>query len=247
MSLPSLYAEHASWFHLLTHPDDYEQEAALYLQLLQDASPGPVHSLLELGSGGGNNALWYKRAISRVTLTDLSSDMLAVSQTINPECEHVQGDMRSLRLERTFDAVFVHDAIAYLTTEDDLAAGFATAAAHLASGGVALFVPDCVRETFTPTTDHGGHDAPDGSRGLRYLEWTWDRDPADTVCQVEFACLLRDGDTVRAVYDHHECGVFARATWVALLEAAGFEVVESRQLEWEEDGDSQVAFVVRTR
>ena len=30
------------------------------------------------------------------------------------------GDMRTLRLERTFDVVFIHDAISYLTTEDDL-------------------------------------------------------------------------------------------------------------------------------
>jgi hypothetical protein len=38
----------------------------------------------------------------------------------DPECEHLQGDMRELRIDRTFDAVFVHDAIAYMTTEEDL-------------------------------------------------------------------------------------------------------------------------------
>ena len=32
-----------------------------------------------------------------------------MSRSINPECEHVQGDMRTLRLGREFDAVFVHD------------------------------------------------------------------------------------------------------------------------------------------
>ena len=245
MPLPSLYDEHASWFHLLTDPADYEEEATLYLQLLQQAAIAPIDTLLELGAGGGNNASWYKRQVLNVTLTDLSPKMLALSETINPECEHIAGDMRSLRLGRTFDAVFVHDAIAYLTTEDDLAACFATAAAHLAPGGVALFVPDCVRETFAWSTHTGGHDAPDGSRGLRYLEWQWDADPADTTCQVEFACLLRDGDSVRAVHDHHECGVFPKATWLELLTAAGLEVVGERQLVWDEDSDSQVAFLTR--
>lgn len=247
MTLPSMYTEHASWFHLLTHPDDYEEEAALYLGMLQGAARSPIQSLLELGSGGGNNAFWYGRQIPHVTLTDLSGDMLAQSAAINPAAEHVRGDMRTLRLERTFDAVFVHDAIGYLTTEADLAACFETAAVHLPAGGVALFVPDCVRETFEPSTDHGGHDSPDGARGLRYLEWSWDPDPNDNVYEVEYAYLLRDGATVRAAQDHHEEGLFPEATWAGLLEGAGFDLVETRVLHWDDDAHSQVAFLARKR
>ena len=47
------------------------------------------------------------------TLSDLSPQMLSLSRTLNPGCEHVLGDMRTLRLGRTFDAVFVHDAVMY--------------------------------------------------------------------------------------------------------------------------------------
>ena len=36
-----------------------------------------------------------------MTLVDLSEEMLAVSRELNPECEHLQGDMRTLRLGRT--------------------------------------------------------------------------------------------------------------------------------------------------
>jgi len=43
--------------------------------------------------------------------------MLELSRTINPEAEHILGDMRTLRLGRTFDAVLIHDAICYMTTE----------------------------------------------------------------------------------------------------------------------------------
>jgi ubiquinone/menaquinone biosynthesis C-methylase UbiE len=69
-------------------------------------------SVLELGSGGGNNAFHYKHWVPNVkhwvpnvTLTDPSPGMLALSRTINAECEHVGGDMRTLRLGRAFDAV----------------------------------------------------------------------------------------------------------------------------------------------
>jgi dienelactone hydrolase len=104
------------------------------------------------------------------TLADLSPEMVAVSRARNPECAHAVGDMRELDLGRTFDVVFVHDAIDYLGTEADLAAAFATAFRHLAPGGLALFVPDHVSERFGPGTEAGGSDAPDG-RGARWLEW----------------------------------------------------------------------------
>ena len=49
-------------------------------------------------------------------MTDLSAEMLAVSRTVNPECEHLRGDMRSLRLHRCFDVVLIHDAIMYVVS-----------------------------------------------------------------------------------------------------------------------------------
>jgi hypothetical protein len=149
--------------------------------------------------------------------------MLAVSRALNPECEHVVGDMRALRLGRSFDAVVVHDAVMYMTTEDDLRAAIGTAAAHLRPGGAAIFIPDHVRETFRPETDHGGHDG-DG-RSLRYLEWTWDPDASDTVFVTEHAYLLRDGDRPTRVHqDRHVMGLFPRAVWVGLLGEAGLDV-----------------------
>jgi len=94
--------------------------------------------------------------------------MLALSRSLNPECEHIPGDMRTMRLGRSFDAVFIHDAIDYMTTRPDLQQALETAFIHCQAGGVALFVPDYVRETFEPSTEHGGTDGHE--RGLRYLE-----------------------------------------------------------------------------
>ena len=86
-----------------------------------------------------------------MTLSDLSAEMLALSRRINPELEHVQGDMRSLRVPGAqFDAVFVHDAASYLASEDDVRAMAATAAFHCRPGGAAVVVPDHVREKLRP-------------------------------------------------------------------------------------------------
>ncbi len=104
-----------------------------------ETSSPPPRTVLELGSGGGNSA-YHLKSRFEMTLVDLSPNMLAVSRALNPECEHVQGDIRTVRLGRTFDAVFVHDAICHMTTESDLRAALKTAFVHCRPGGAALFV-----------------------------------------------------------------------------------------------------------
>ena len=223
-----MYDELADWWPLLSAPDEYAEDAAAYERLLLETADGDVTTVLELGSGGGNNASHLKRRFS-LTLVDRSPGMLGVSRRLNPECEHVVGDMRSVRLDRTFDAVFVHDAIAYITTEDDLAAVFATAFAHCRPGGAVLFAPDFVKETFSEATDHGGHDGPD--RGMRYLEWRRDPIAIDTTYLVDFAFLLRLPTGAMDVRrDRHVCGLFPRQTWLDLLADAGFSEVRAEEL-----------------
>jgi SAM-dependent methyltransferase len=218
-----MYEELASWWPLLSAPEEYADEAALFTRLLTQAGGPPHETLLELGCGGGNVASFLK-ARWAITLTDMSSPMLAVSRALNPECAHVEGDMRTLRLSRLFDAVFVHDAVCYMTTENDLEAAITTAAVHCRPGGVALFAPDWVSETYTPGTDTGGHDADDG-RALRYLEWSHPVRPGDSAYTVDYVIVTHEaGGETQAVLDRHIEGLFARDAWVTLLRAAGFAV-----------------------
>ena len=223
--MPKLYDELASWWPLLSSPADYSEEAVFYANALAAASEHPLRAVVELGSGGGNNASHMKTRFE-LTLVEPSAGMLAISRALNPECEHVQGDMRDVRLGRTFDAVFVHDAVCYMTSEVDLRRAMVTAFVHCNPGGAVLFAPDHVRETFAPSTDHGGHDGD--TRGLRYLEWTWDPDPSDTTYVVDYAYLLRAPDgVVRVEHDRHVEGLFARADWLRLLSEAGFVEVRA--------------------
>jgi SAM-dependent methyltransferase len=222
MSEPKLYTELASWWPLLSAPSEYVEEAAFYVKTLQEACERQPRTMLELGSGGGNNASHMKAHFDNMVLVDLSRGMLEHSRVLNPECEHVQGDMRTVRLDRQFDAVFVHDAVCYMTTEGDLRTAIDTAFLHCKDGGAVLFAPDHVRENFRPSTDHGGHDGPD--RGLRFLGWTWDPDPDDTTYTTDYAYLLRSSDgSVRVEHDRHIDGLFSRNDWLQWLAEAGFE------------------------
>lgn len=221
--LPRMYTDLAPWFHILTAPEDYADEAkafrAMFAPLFRDAGRP---TLLELGSGGGNNASHLKQWFD-CTLSDLSGEMLALSRQLNPELPHIEGDMRTLRLGRTFDAVFVHDAVEYMTTPADLKAAMGTARAHLRRGGMAVFAPDTTREIFYATTDHGGHDGT-GGRAMRYLEWTHEADPVGTTYTVDYAYLfVEPGREPVVVHDRHVLGIFSREEWLAWLREAGFE------------------------
>lgn len=214
------YDDLAVWWPLISPPEEYAEEAAYTASLIATAAV-PVREVLELGSGGGHNAVHLKADLE-LTLVDLSDEMLAASRALNPECTHHQGDMRTVRFDRPFEAVLVHDAVDYMVTEADLRLAVATAFAHCRPGGVAVFVPDATRETYVDDTDHGGHDGPDG-RAVRFMDWTWDPDPTDSWVLTEYAFLLREPDgTVRSVHETHRLGMFGAEEWLAMLSGAGF-------------------------
>lgn len=236
-----IYDELTPWYRLLDPPQDHEDEAEVYTRALAGATTGPAATLLELGAGAGHNALFMKRRF-RCTLTDISAAMQALSRSLNPDCEHLRGDMRTLRLGRQFDAVFVHDAVCYMTTVDDLRQAAATAFAHTRPGGVALFAPDYVRERFREAAMLLSAD--DGPRSLRGVEWAWDPDPADTSYLVEYAFLLRDGREVATATDRHVEGLFSVDEWIRVLASSGYAVsLMERPLD--EDGQTDRVFVCR--
>lgn len=219
MPLPDLYGELARWWPLFSHPDEYQEEAAAYRRAFEEHATEQIRTLLELGSGGGNNASHLKRRFE-MTLVDLSPDMIAVSRELNPELEHVQGDMRTVRLGRRFDAVMIHDAISYMTSEEDLGAAIRTAAIHLEPGGMALFVPDDLAETYRPSHSSGGNDGEKAA--VRYFQWS--RAPRGTTIRTTYVyVIVEDDGPARVEWEDHVTGVLPRATWLRLIEEAGLE------------------------
>jgi ubiquinone/menaquinone biosynthesis C-methylase UbiE len=245
MTLQSkMYTDLAEWFTTLSAPQEYAEEAALYHSIFQEVAESPIQTILELGAGSGNNASHLKQHYT-MTLVDLSPQMSAESQKLNPDCEHHVGDMRSFRLNRQFDAVFIHDAIDYMLTLDDLQAAITTAELYCKAGGVIMIVPDFVRETFTPYTSYGGHDTP---KSMRYLEWVWQINPDARTYYTDFTYLIRINETeMQSIYDRHICGLFSKNEWFKAFTKVGLEV-EMRESIIEGDSDSrQPIFVAKKR
>jgi SAM-dependent methyltransferase len=220
--LPLLYRDLVPWYRLIDPYEDHLAEATCYLEALERAATPRAETLLDLGAGAGGNVYHLKKRF-RCTLVDIAPNMSTLSRELNPECEHILGDMRTVRLGRQFDAVLVHDAIMYMTTEDELRAAIETAAIHTRSGGAAVFAPDTYADTFAEGCVLLEHD--DGRRAMRGMEWSWDPDPSDSTVFVEYSFLLRDEHgQIESVHDRHTEGLFSVDTWTRLLEGAGFSV-----------------------
>ncbi len=220
--LNRLYGDLAHLWPLMSPPDHYEDEARHWLCELRSRLPPGRRRILDLGSGGGHH-LHPLSAEFDATAVDLSEAMLDHSRRLNPAVLHHIGDMRSVRLGEAFDAVLIHDAISYMTTEADLQAVFATARAHLRPGGLLIVAPDDYTETFTPpSVEH--RTTRDAETELTYVEYSTDLDPTDTAIETTYVYFIKRNGKLQVEVDNHVTGMFPIATWQRLLTEAGFAV-----------------------
>lgn len=246
---PRLYHEFAHLWRLLTPPEDYASEVQIIRSLLEDElGPSPRHSrrrILELGGGGGHSLSHLSRHFDAETV-DWSEPMTQQSQALNPTVGHHVGDMREIRLGRTFDAVLAYDAIDYLTTRQDLRAAFDTAAAHLDRNGIFIAAPTYVKDTFiNHQIAHDQHS--DNGIELACVSYVHaSLSEMDDTCELVLLLLIREfDDRLRIEEDRHTCGLFDRNTWLELLQDSGFEADERATNRDRADEPPFVLFVAR--
>lgn len=185
----------------------------------------PTRTLLDIGCGGGKNVLNLARHFE-VTGVDLSPAMLAQAKALNPGCRFVEGDMRTFRLGRRFDAVLMDDAISHMSSRADFVAALRTAHAHLEPGGVMVATPDVTTETFRQnrtTTTTAAREGID----VVFVENVYDPDPADEHYETTVLYLIRDHGRLRIETDRWTMGIFALDAWRRVLHETGFEVHDS--------------------
>ena len=209
---------------------DAATEYAHYCQhvssLIRKYAKRPAATLLDMGCGGGKNVLNLKREF-QVTGLDLSPAMLAQAKELNPSCTFVEGDMRTCRLDRMFDAILMDDAISHMTCRANFEAAFRTAHAHLNPGGVLVATPDVTIETFQQnktTTTPATRDGLD----VVFIENVYDPDPTDEQYETTILYLIRDHGRLRIETDHCTLGIFSLDTWRQVLRDTGFELHEGR-------------------
>lgn len=223
-----LYGDLAWTWPLFSPKEDYVEEAEQISRGILERLRLPTGTLLHLGCGGGHLDYTLKRFFA-VTGVDVSDSMLELARTLNPEVQYLHGDMRVVRLGRLFDAVLIEDSIAYMLSEEELRAAFATAWAHLRPGGVFHTVAEFARERFRENETSSSAHADDKVE-IAVLENVHDPDPTDTTFEYFFVTVVRRAGRVQVETDQHLCGLFGLETWRRLLRDVGFAVTEAEML-----------------
>jgi len=139
MKVDRPYASSAAVYDLLYEAagKDYEREARDLHAIIQRVRPG-ARSLLDVACGTGAHLLHLSRHYD-VAGVDLAPAMLDEARRRLPGTPFTVGDMRSFRLDRTFDAITcLFSAIAYVGTPAELDETLATFKRHLSPGGIVV-------------------------------------------------------------------------------------------------------------
>jgi len=138
-----MFDEYARLYDLCNADKDYGREAEFVAGLIRSRRPG-AKDLLDLGAGTGTHALLLAQLGFKVTGVELSAGMAEIARRKpsrgGAPVEFLCGDMRTVRLDRTFDAVTsLFHVMSYQVSNEDFSRALATARAHLRAGGIFIF------------------------------------------------------------------------------------------------------------
>lgn len=132
---------YARYYDLIYQDKDYAGESDYIDRIIETYRPGTV-TMLELGSGTGRHAALFAEKGYSIHGIERSEDMLEVarSKPQNGNLRFTQDDIRTFRLERTFDtAIALFHVVNYMNSNEDLLALFRNVSRHLREDGVFLF------------------------------------------------------------------------------------------------------------
>jgi SAM-dependent methyltransferase len=242
-----MYGELSELWPFVSPPESYVEEVATFRTRFRRHGVADGARVLHLGSGGGSIDYHLKQTY-KVTGVDISPAMIAYARRINPEVEYIEGDIRTVRLGRAFDAVLVHDAISYMTSVEELEMVYATAAAHLGVGGVMVALPEEIPARVIP-------DEPDaetrsvGDRVVTLISVDYDENPADHRFETVYIFLIREGGQLRVEVDRHAHGVFQLQEFLGAMSRSGFEPEAERWelSDWKPGQEMPLVTAVRRR
>ena len=220
------YNELAWTEDFLADPKEYEDEISEYIGLISSTAKVPVNTVLHLGCGAGGHDLYFKKHFN-VTGVDISIGMLEKAKAINPEIEYIEGDMRTIRLNRQFDCVVIPDSIDYMVTLDDLKNAIQTTAIHLKSGGVLMIVGK-TKETFQ--NNNFAYTGEKGDTHVTLIENNYINPYIPNTYEITMLYLIRKKGKLSKYIEESKAGLFPKETWDDILNNAGFNM-ETRNLD----------------
>ncbi len=206
----------------LADPAAYEDEVKVYVDLIRRTAAKPPRTLLHLGSGAGGHDTIFKRHFS-VTGVDLSPGMLNKARKVHPDIEYIEGDMRTLRLDRQFDAVAIPDSIDYMASRQDLEQAIQTAVMHLKTGGV-LLVTAKTAEIFR--NNNFAYSGEKDDIHLTLFENNYINPFHPDTYEATLVYLIRRQGELTMHTEQHVLGLFSQTIWDDAFKQAGMTMMQ---------------------
>jgi len=225
---------YAPLYDALYEEKDYGKETELLIQVFQKYAQQSVRKVLDLGCGTGNHSLRLASRGYEVTGVDRSQEMLqiadrkACSQGLKPRFRH--GDIRSLDLGETFDAVLMMFAVlGYQVKDADILSTIRTARRHLIGGGLLIFDVWYGPAVLTQGTNERVRTVTNNGE-------TWKRTASGkleverNLCQVEILLQqMQDGEVLAEAKESHIVRYMFRKEIERFLELAEFHLLRLGQ------------------
>ncbi len=222
-------AEYADAYDDLYKDKNYTEECRLIDRLLQSYGNGTVRSVLDLGCGTGNHVLPLAEKGYKLVGVDRSARMLDAArqklsnQRLSGQTVFYEGDIRSFRVEQSFDASLMMFAVlGYQLENRDVLAALQTARRHVESGGILIFDvwygPAVLREG---PSDRVKSIATDEGQILRLA--SGQVDVQRHLCKVSYHLWRMEGDRTRGQTEEtHLMRFFFPLELNLFLECSGF-------------------------
>ncbi|MGI6004927.1 MAG: class I SAM-dependent DNA methyltransferase [Christensenellales bacterium] len=216
----SVYNDLAWVDDILAPPEACEEEALLYIEAIKRRIPANNPTMLHLGCGAGRLDFHFKRHFW-VTGVDLSEGMLDLAKTINPQIAYVKGDMRTVKLNEKFDVVIIPDAIAYMTTLEDLKATLQNASAHMKPDGIILITAHTKEDFRNNNFAYAGE-----KDGVHITLLENNHMVSDSTYEAAFIYLIRRDGDLSVSHEVHTLGLFPHEEWMRIFQACQLHVEE---------------------
>jgi ubiquinone/menaquinone biosynthesis C-methylase UbiE len=199
---------------------DYAAESAQVHEIVQRSTRGTGRRLLDVARGTGGHVehltRWY--AVEGV---DQSPAMLEIARRRNPDVVFHQGDMTTLQLGETFDAVVcLFSSIGYVQTVEKLNQTLQAFARHTTPGGVVVIDGWVTPDRWKPLYLHALLvDEPDLkiARLARNVQ-----EGMRSIMNMHHLVVTADGAT--SFVERHEMGLFTPEQYCVAFEQAGLMV-----------------------
>ncbi len=223
--------EYSLTYDLVYKEKDYAKEHETLLEIFQKYGEGAIDNVLDLGCGTGAHTLPLALGGKRVTGVDRSQKMLEIGRKksaelkLEHEPEFVHGDLRTVDLNRQFDAALMMFAVlGYQTGNKDVLAALKNSHRHLRKGGLLffdvwygpaiLFERPSQRVKVIPTYDGQLLRVADGKL-----------DVANHLCAVNFQIWRMKGDRILGhIEEEHNVRYFFPLELKLFLEVSGFSL-----------------------